>query len=52
MFVSRDLSRIHGTDERMSVEAYGKILNYYYHLVRNADLIGVDEPPPHEHEEL
>lgn len=52
VFVSSDLSRIHGTDERMAVDAYGKILNYYYHLVRNADLIGIDEATPRQHEEL
>jgi carboxypeptidase PM20D1 len=31
-----DLSRIHGTDERISVEAYARAVEFYMRLIRNS----------------
>ena len=31
----KDLKRIHGTDERISVENYGEIVRFYVQLLRN-----------------
>jgi len=32
-----DIARIHGDNERISVENYGQAINYYSHLMTNAD---------------
>ena len=42
-----DLGRFHGLNERMSLDNYEKVLNFYYHLIRNADRAELE--PLHEH---
>jgi carboxypeptidase PM20D1 len=32
-----DVKRIHGTDERISLEAYADVIRFYHRLIRNAD---------------
>ncbi|MFW5640845.1 MAG: M20/M25/M40 family metallo-hydrolase [Thermodesulfobacteriota bacterium] len=32
-----DIQRIHGTDERISIENYEQIVGFYYQLIRNSD---------------
>ena len=32
-----DIRRFHGDNERISVENYGQAINYYSHLITNAD---------------
>jgi len=32
-----DIRRFHGDNERISVENYGQTINYYSHLMTNAD---------------
>ncbi|CAH1249078.1 PM20D1 [Branchiostoma lanceolatum] len=32
-----DLKRIHGVNERISIKAYEKVINFYYHLISNMD---------------
>ncbi len=34
---SEDLSRIHGANERISVAAYKKVIQYYYQLIKNVN---------------
>ncbi|EDO34483.1 predicted protein [Nematostella vectensis] len=34
-----DLKRIHGVNERIGVKNYEQTINYYYHLIRNTDLV-------------
>uniref|UniRef100_A0A1I8GNY4 M20_dimer domain-containing protein n=1 Tax=Macrostomum lignano TaxID=282301 RepID=A0A1I8GNY4_9PLAT len=34
----RDANRYHGVDERIGVTVFEKAINFYYHLLRNADL--------------
>ena len=45
-----DLSRFHGDNERISVTDYVKAINFYYHLISNADKAGLE--PTHSHGEL
>lgn len=33
---TQDLSRIHGTDERIGVEAYAGLVRFYVQLLRNS----------------
>ncbi len=33
---SDDLKRIHGTNERLRVEAYGTVIRFYHRLIENA----------------
>ena len=33
---SDDLKRMHGTNERLSIEAYGTVIRFYYRLIENA----------------
>jgi carboxypeptidase PM20D1 len=37
-FGPQDLGRIHGTDERISIENYAELVRFYVQLIRNADL--------------
>lgn len=32
-----DLGRLHGRNERISIDAYKNIIEFYYHLIRNSD---------------
>ncbi len=34
----RDLTRIHGTDERVSLENYAEIIRFYVQVLRNGAL--------------
>jgi carboxypeptidase PM20D1 len=34
-----DTSRYHGNNERISIENYHKAVNFYYRVIKNADLI-------------
>lgn len=42
-----DAKRIHGFNERISVENYEKTINYFYHLMINADAANLDTEKPH-----
>ena len=42
-----DAKRFHGLNERMSVENYQDAVNFYYHVMRNADTANL--VPPHAH---
>ena len=42
-----DTKRIHGFNERLGVKNYEKIINYFYHLMRNADVAIVETETPH-----
>lgn len=33
-----DVKRIHGIDERLSIDNFQGIINFYYHLIVNSDL--------------
>jgi len=33
----QDVCRFHGDNERISIENYGQAINYYSHLITNAD---------------
>jgi len=43
----QDRHRFHGDNERISVENYGQAINYYSHLMTNADREHL-EPSGHE----
>lgn len=43
-----DLKRIHGFNERISVKNYEQTLNYFYHLMMNADKNALAEPQKEE----
>lgn len=42
-----DLKRFHGNNERISVQNYEQVINFYYHLLVNAD--DGTLPPFHKH---
>lgn len=42
-----DLKRFHGVNERISVDNYEKAVNFFYHVIQNADQVTVG--PPHSH---
>jgi len=42
-----DTKRIHGFNERLGVKNYEKTINYFYHLMRNADAARIDTDKPH-----
>lgn len=42
-----DLKRLHGNNERISVQNYEQVINFYYHLLVNADEGTL--PPFHKH---
>ncbi|EFA83998.1 peptidase M20 family protein [Heterostelium album PN500] len=33
-----DLTRFHGIDERLSIDNYRQVVDFYYHLIRNGDV--------------
>ena len=37
-----DTNRIHGFNERISVDNYEKTINYFYHLMLNADAASLE----------
>lgn len=37
VFHPEDLKRIHGTNERISIENYVQAVKFYYHLIRNSE---------------
>ena len=37
VFHAEDLKRIHGTNERISIENYVQAVKFYYHLIRNSE---------------
>jgi len=43
----QDIARFHGDNERISVENYGQAVNFYSHLMTNADL---ESLPPSGHD--
>lgn len=46
-----DPERFHGNNERISVKNYEQVINFFYHLIRNSDQIGVS--PVHKpHQEF
>ena len=38
-FTSNDLGRIHGTNERISVDNFEEMIKFYIQLIRNSDKI-------------
>ena len=42
-----DTKRIHGFNERLGVKNYEKTINYFYHLMRNADAASIETEEPH-----
>ncbi|KAL9960374.1 hypothetical protein ACROYT_G033824 [Oculina patagonica] len=42
-----DTKRIHGFNERLGVKNYEKTINYFYHLMRNADAASIELEKPH-----
>ena len=42
-----DTKRIHGFNERLEVKNYEKTINYFYHLMRNADAAIIETEEPH-----
>ena len=32
-----DLKRFHGVNERISIQNYEEAINFYYHVIKNAD---------------
>ena len=47
-----DLPRYHGIDERISIETYEKVLNFFYHLMKNADTLKTLKNDKHDPSEL
>ncbi|XP_041459504.1 N-fatty-acyl-amino acid synthase/hydrolase PM20D1-like [Lytechinus variegatus] len=45
-----DLKLFHGINERISVDNYEKVVNYYYHVMQNADKMAVSLPHSHSQE--
>ena len=45
-----DVARFHGDNERMSLKNYEQVVNFYYHLMMNADKEKVESV--HKHGEL
>lgn len=37
-----DAKRIHGFNERLGVKNFERMINYFYHLMRNADAASVN----------
>jgi carboxypeptidase PM20D1 len=48
----RDAKRFHGIDERISLENYRQTINFYYHLIKNADRLRMPDLPRHQHDSL
>ncbi|RUS75374.1 hypothetical protein EGW08_016864 [Elysia chlorotica] len=46
-----DPERFHGINERMSVRNYGQVVNFFYHVIRNADQAGLS-PAHSPHSDL
>ncbi|GFS21878.1 N-fatty-acyl-amino acid synthase/hydrolase PM20D1.1 [Elysia marginata] len=46
-----DPERFHGINERMSVKNYEQVINFFYHLIRNADQAGLS-PAHSTHSDL
>jgi len=44
-----DVPRFHGNNERISIINYEQAINYFVHLIKNADLPSL--PPYHKHTE-
>ena len=42
-----DTKRIHGFNERLGVKSYENTINYFYHLMRNADAARIETEKPH-----
>ena len=42
-----DLARFHGVNERISVKNYAEAINFYRHIISNADVL---VKPSHEHD--
>ena len=40
-----DIGRYHGNNERISVAHYNQAVNFYYRIIRNADLLIQQVPP-------
>ncbi|NWY03313.1 P20D1 hydrolase, partial [Nothoprocta ornata] len=47
---SDDLPRIHGLNERISVEGYEKQVEFLFHLIQNCDIEKLPEPHANSHE--
>eukprot|EP00057_Strongylocentrotus_purpuratus_P011124 XP_011665598.1 PREDICTED: probable carboxypeptidase PM20D1 [Strongylocentrotus purpuratus] len=45
-----DLKRFHGVNERISVSNYEKVVNFFYHVMQNADEMAVSLPHGHSQE--
>lgn len=45
-----DLKRFHGVNERISVNNYEKVVNFFYHVMQNADEMAVGLPHGHSQE--
>ncbi|XP_054280821.1 N-fatty-acyl-amino acid synthase/hydrolase PM20D1-like [Macrosteles quadrilineatus] len=44
-----DLTRYHGNNERISVRHYHQAVNFYYRVIKNADLLAHQTSPPSTH---
>lgn len=42
---SGDLERVHGTDERLALEDYGRMIRFYRELIESAGVLGGEESP-------
>eukprot|EP00049_Salpingoeca_infusionum_P000406 m.39700 g.39700 ORF g.39700 m.39700 type:complete len:97 (-) comp10344_c0_seq4:191-481(-) len=51
LFGKNDPSRLHGPNERIHMEAYEKLLNFYFHVLRNSQDKFV-LPSAHGHNDL
>jgi acetylornithine deacetylase/succinyl-diaminopimelate desuccinylase-like protein len=47
---SKDTARYHGDNERIGIEDYNKVIQFYYTLIKNAD--SMEEISTIENEEL
>ncbi|XP_030827980.1 N-fatty-acyl-amino acid synthase/hydrolase PM20D1 [Strongylocentrotus purpuratus] len=47
---TEDLKRFHGVNERISVSNYEKVVNFFYHVMQNADEMAVSLPHGHSQE--
>lgn len=47
-----EMKRFHGHDERISLENYENLINFYHHLMQNSDLVKLDLNPNKQRVEL
>jgi carboxypeptidase PM20D1 len=44
VIMPEDVSRYHGNNERISIQHYHEAVNFYYRIIKNADML-IDQVP-------